>query len=127
MKIIKNDWRNRLATEGLTDLMRIKLESAEVGEFIPDPAIDLWLLKSLKGRRLHQRRWAMKKSSGEEGEEDLEETEQVSGDEEQGDGRGEGEEEVCSDGFSTELSSCESSGEECLDDDYDDDENNKCE
>ena len=91
----------------LIDLMKMKLKSAEVGEFIPDPAIDLWLLKSLNGRRLHQRRWAMKKSRGEKWEEEKEQV--TEGHEQQ---LGEKEmvkiEEMNSDGFSTEWSSCES-------------------
>jgi hypothetical protein len=77
MKLIKTDWRNRLQNDGLTDLMRIKLESADVATFNPDEAIKLWLLGSERNRRLNQKKWAMKKRRCEETQEDEEEQEEA--------------------------------------------------
>jgi hypothetical protein len=77
MKLIKTDWRNRLQNDGLTDLMRIKLESADVATFNPDEAIKLWLLGSERNRRLNQKKWDMKKRRCEETQEDEEEQEEA--------------------------------------------------
>ena len=45
MKIIKTDWRSRLTDDSVSDLMTIKLDSPEVKDFDPQPAIDVWLQK----------------------------------------------------------------------------------
>ena len=45
MKIIKTDWRSRLTDDSVSDLMSIKLDSPEVKDFDPQPAIDVWLQK----------------------------------------------------------------------------------
>ena len=45
MKIIKTDWRSRLTDDSVSDLMTIKLNSPEVKDFDPQPAIDVWLQK----------------------------------------------------------------------------------
>ena len=45
MKIVKTDWRSRLTEDSLSDLMLIKLDSPDVQEFDPQPAIDVWMQK----------------------------------------------------------------------------------
>ena len=45
MKIVKTDWRSRLTDDSLSDLMLIKLDSPDVQEFDPQPAIDVWMQK----------------------------------------------------------------------------------
>lgn len=45
MKTIKTDWRSRLTDDSVSDLMTINLDSPEVKDFDPQPAIDVWLQK----------------------------------------------------------------------------------
>ena len=52
MKLIKSDWRNRLNNTKLNDLMRIILQCPEIGEFDPEPAVDLWYTTAMRRRRL---------------------------------------------------------------------------
>ena len=42
MKIIKTEYRNKLSSDALTEIMRIKFHSSEIGSFDPTPAIHLW-------------------------------------------------------------------------------------
>lgn len=51
MKLIKTSRRTRLRSSTLNDLLVVKLESADVGSFSPDEAIDKWLATSLGQRR----------------------------------------------------------------------------
>ena len=45
MEIIKTDCRSRLTDDSVSDLMIIKLDSPEVKDFEPQPAVDVWLQK----------------------------------------------------------------------------------
>ena len=45
MKLIKTDWRSRLTDDSLSDLMVIKLDSPDVQEFDPNPALAVWMEK----------------------------------------------------------------------------------
>ena len=51
MKIQKSDWRSRLGDHNLSDLMLISMEGADIGEFDPDPAIQVWESDSVRARR----------------------------------------------------------------------------
>ena len=51
MKLVKSDWRNSLTDEAVTDIMRITLQSADIKEYNPDPAIHLWNKASILGCR----------------------------------------------------------------------------
>ena len=42
MRHIKTDWRNRLQSDTLSDLMRILLEGSDIESFDPTEAIHLW-------------------------------------------------------------------------------------
>ena len=42
MKLIKTDRRNKLSIRHMTQVMRIKLQSASIEDFDPTPAIHLW-------------------------------------------------------------------------------------
>ena len=57
LKITKTDWRNCLTDEAVTALIRINLESADVKEFKPDPAIHLWNNADIRGRQPNQNIW----------------------------------------------------------------------
>ena len=59
LKLIKTDWRNRLTDDAVTDLMCISLDSADIKEFIPDPAIHLWQQSVAcgRGQRPTQKSW----------------------------------------------------------------------
>ena len=50
MKLVKTDWRNCLTDDALTDLIQINLHFADIKEFNPDQAIDLWNKASIRGR-----------------------------------------------------------------------------
>jgi hypothetical protein len=39
MKLVKSNWRSRLSGHAVTDLMRVSLQSADVPDFDPTPAI----------------------------------------------------------------------------------------
>ena len=54
MKKAKTDWRSSLATDTLTCIMRINLQSPSENEFDPDPAISLWNTAAKRGRRPFQ-------------------------------------------------------------------------
>lgn len=45
MKLTKTDWRSRLTDDSLSDLMVIKLDSPDVHEFDPNPALAVWMEK----------------------------------------------------------------------------------
>jgi hypothetical protein len=64
LKVIKTDWRNRLTDDAVTDLMRISLDSADIKEFNPDPAIHLWQQAVVcgRGRRPSQKIWKKTKA-----------------------------------------------------------------
>ena len=51
MKMIKSDWRSKLRADRLTDLMRILLDSPDIGEYDPTPAVNLWNASSERVRR----------------------------------------------------------------------------
>ncbi|XP_070573865.1 uncharacterized protein [Ptychodera flava] len=51
MKLTKTDYRNRLSSATLTDIMRIKLQSPNISEFDPIPAIHLWNSSTQRHRR----------------------------------------------------------------------------
>ena len=50
IKLVKTDWRNCLTDDALTDLIQINLHFADIKEFNPDQAIDLWNKASIRGR-----------------------------------------------------------------------------
>ena len=50
MKLVKTDWRNCLTDDAFTDLIKINLHCADIQEFNPDQAIDLWNKASIRGR-----------------------------------------------------------------------------
>ena len=51
MKIIKNEYRNRLGSSSMSDLMLIKLHSPDIADFEPCQAIHYWNSSSVKARR----------------------------------------------------------------------------
>ena len=51
MKIIKNEYRNRMGNSSLCDLILIKLHSPEVADFDPCQAIHYWNSSSSRARR----------------------------------------------------------------------------
>ena len=51
MKKTKSDWRAKLNDDHLTDLLLIQLESPEIKDFDPIPAIDLWNTSGVRVRR----------------------------------------------------------------------------
>jgi len=54
MKRVKNDWRNRLRSDTLTDLMTVVLHSQDIEEFDPMPAVKHWLTSGSRQRRPSQ-------------------------------------------------------------------------
>lgn len=51
MKRVKNDWRSRLKSSTVSDLMCVVLHTGEVGEYDPMEAIELWYSASERPRR----------------------------------------------------------------------------
>ena len=51
MKIIKNDYRNKLHASTMTDLMTVKLISPEIDDCDPLPAVHHWNQSAHKSRR----------------------------------------------------------------------------
>lgn len=51
MKIMKNEYRNRLGSSSMTDLMLIKLHSPDIADFDPCQAIHYWNSSSVRARR----------------------------------------------------------------------------
>lgn len=51
LKILKSDIRSTLSEERLNDLLAVKLLSADVQNFDPIPAIELWNTSSVRARR----------------------------------------------------------------------------
>lgn len=51
MKMVKTDWRCRLRTEVLNDLMHIKFNTQDVAQFNPLPSIHLWNSSAVRQRR----------------------------------------------------------------------------
>ena len=51
MKIVKTDYRNRLRAASMTNVMVVKMHSAETGDFEPANAANLWYAQS---KRLHK-------------------------------------------------------------------------
>ena len=49
MKLVKTDW-NCLTDDAFTDLIQTNLHCADMKEFNPDQAIDLWNKASIRGR-----------------------------------------------------------------------------
>ena len=54
MKQTKNDWRSRLLSDKMTEIMRVKIPSPSINEFDPLSAIHLWNSSSTRGRRVNQ-------------------------------------------------------------------------
>jgi len=54
MKKAKTDWRSRLQSNKMTEILRIKLHAPNVQEYDPTSAIHLWNLSSVRGRRFNQ-------------------------------------------------------------------------
>ena len=54
MKQAKNDWRSRLLSDKMTEIMRVKIHSPSINEFDPLSAIHLWNSSSTRGRRMNQ-------------------------------------------------------------------------
>jgi hypothetical protein len=69
MKQTKNDWRSRLLSDKMTEIMRVKIHSSSIKEFDPLSAIHLWNSSSTRGRRMNQQPY---------GERELEEEEELS-------------------------------------------------
>ena len=51
MKMVKSDWRSRLSDRHLSDMMTIQMETAEVDQFDPSPAVKLWTNAGPRNRR----------------------------------------------------------------------------
>ena len=51
MKRVKTDWSSQLGIETLTDLMKVKLHSADIYDFDPSPAINKWFINGSRKRR----------------------------------------------------------------------------
>lgn len=51
MKMVKTDWRCRLRTEALNDLMHIKFNTQDVAQFNPLLSIHLWNSSAVRQRR----------------------------------------------------------------------------
>ncbi|XP_070580174.1 uncharacterized protein [Ptychodera flava] len=52
MKLTKTDYRNRLSSKTMTEIMRIKLHSPSIEDFDPAPAIHIWnKISSIRSRR----------------------------------------------------------------------------
>lgn len=51
MKMVKIDWRCRLRTEALNDLMHIKFNTQDVAQFNPLSSIHLWNSSAVRQRR----------------------------------------------------------------------------
>ena len=69
MKQTKNDWRSRLLSDKMTEIMRVQIHSSSIKEFDPLSAIHLWNSSSTRGRRVNQQPY---------GERELEEEEELS-------------------------------------------------
>lgn len=50
MKMVKTDWRCRLRTEALNDLMHIKFNTQDVAQFNPLSSIHLWNSSAVRQR-----------------------------------------------------------------------------
>lgn len=51
MKLVKSDWRSRLTSRSLCDLLTVQLSSASIENYDPTPAIQLWHQASIRPRR----------------------------------------------------------------------------
>ena len=51
MKIVKTDYRNRLKAASMTNVMIVKMHSAETGDFEPANAVNSWYAQSKRLRR----------------------------------------------------------------------------
>lgn len=51
MKLAKTDWRSRLTTSSLCDLLVVQLSSPSIDDFDPNPAVQLWHQASICTRR----------------------------------------------------------------------------
>ncbi|XP_070554930.1 uncharacterized protein [Ptychodera flava] len=51
MKLTKTDYRNKLSSQSMTEIMRIKLHSPRIEDFDPTPAIHMWNSGSNRQRR----------------------------------------------------------------------------
>lgn len=51
MKLEKSDWRSRLTTSSLCDLLVVQLSSPSIEDFDPNPAVQLWHQASIRARR----------------------------------------------------------------------------
>ena len=73
MKQAKNDWRSRLLSDKMTEIMRVQIHSSLIKEFDPLSAIHLWNSSSTRGRRVNQQPYGEREL--EEEEEELSEME----------------------------------------------------
>ena len=51
MTLVKTDWRSRLQSATLSDLLLIKIESADIETFNPEPAFCLWNASGERSKR----------------------------------------------------------------------------
>ncbi len=51
MKLVKSDWRSRLTSRSLCDLLTVQLSSPSIENYDPTPAIQLWHQASIRPRR----------------------------------------------------------------------------
>ncbi|XP_060782584.1 zinc finger protein 862-like [Neoarius graeffei] len=51
MKLAKTDWRSRLTTSSLCDLLVVQLSSPYIDDFDPNPAVQLWHQASTRSRQ----------------------------------------------------------------------------
>ena len=75
LKRTKTDWRNRLQSSSITDLLTIEMYTPEVGSYDPTTAVDLWLKneESSRSRRPHEAAYARGPNSQQDGSSDSEE------------------------------------------------------
>ncbi len=52
MKVAKNEYRTRLRTPVLTDILRVQMSSPDVTAFDPHKAVELWHRDSRRSRRV---------------------------------------------------------------------------
>ena len=50
LKFAKNDWRSKLSDTNLSDQLTVMLESADISNFDPLPAVSLWNMKLRRPR-----------------------------------------------------------------------------
>lgn len=68
LKMTKNDWRSRLLDTRLSDQLIIMLESAEISEYQPTPAIHLWNQTATRRTRQNKTALTIQKAEAENDE-----------------------------------------------------------